>query len=411
MRKSAKTPAQDGTPDTNTPMNETDSMLSGLAEGINQQAAFDRFQDALSEGKIPEEADRRVVLGDVNPIPVEHRRAAEDMREKASVREADEMLDTLLGGMKVTLSEAERFIKPDWAYQDLIVEGHIIVVPSEPNGGKTTIFWSICPGLTAKGYTVWYINSDISSADVQPMIAQAEEHGINLVLPDMSGVDGMTEATKRLRQIATSNVNLKGKVFIVDTLKKVGTPNDKNDMAGFFKLCRRLTSMGATMVLLAHTLKYYGMDGLPQYEGVGDIKADCDDLVYLIPQRQVDGTVIVSTHIGKRRADYKPISFRINEDRSVDRLETYCDLRAEKAIQASFAKDKENVNLIHDLLSEERDGEMNQTDILKYTGLAKNAGILLLARYEDRQWTMTRKPAEKNQKIYSSLPIGERHPE
>ena len=392
-------------------MDEKDNTLSDLAEAVNQDAARDRMESAILEGRFPDEKDRQATLGNVTPISVEHREASQEMREAAAVRDADDLLDELFGDMKVSMDEAKRFIKPEWLYPDLFVEGHIVVIPAEPNGGKTTIVWSICPSLVAKGYSVWYINSDISSSDVQPMIAQSEDHGINLILPDMSGSDGMTEATRQLKKIAASKVSLKGKVFIVDTLKKAGTPNDKVEMAGFFKLCRRLTAMGATMILLAHTLKYYGEDGLPQYEGVGDIKADCDDLIYLIPQPQPDGTVIVSTHIGKSRAYFTPISFRINTDRSVDRLEEYYDLRAEKEVQAAFAKDRENVKLIHRLLEQEHDGQLNQSDILKETGLAKNAGILLLARYENRQWTMTRHKKEKNQKIYTSLPEDARYPQ
>ena len=325
-------------------------------------------------------------------------------------KEANDLLAFLLGDMKVDAEQAQKFVSPNWLEDGFLVEGHIIVIPAEPNGGKTTIMWSLCPGFIQKGYDVWYINSDISSADVEPMIREAENTGINLILPDMGDADGMQEAANRLSTLSRSDVDLSGKVFIVDTLKKIGAPNDKNQMASFFKLCRRLTAMGATCILLAHTLKYYGDDVLPKYEGVGDIKSDCDDLIFLIPQKQPDDSLIVSTHPDKRRADIQPMSFRINPDRLVIRLDTYHDLKAEKAIQAAFVRDSENVRLIHSLLKESDLGVMNQTEILKETGLPKNAGILLLARYENRQWSMRQNKDENNQKEYRSLELEERYP-
>ena len=108
-------------------MDEKDNTLSDLAEAVNQDAARDRMESAILEGRFPDEKDRQATLGNVTPISVEHREASQEMREAAAVRDADDLLDELFGDMKVSMDEAKRFIKPEWLYPDLFVEGHIVV--------------------------------------------------------------------------------------------------------------------------------------------------------------------------------------------------------------------------------------------------------------------------------------------
>jgi hypothetical protein len=57
----------------------------------------------------------------------------------------------------------------------------------------------------------------------------------------------------------------------------------KEDAKAFYALCRKLTTLGATVILLAHTNKYNDAEGFPVYEGTGDVVSDSDDVFYLIP--------------------------------------------------------------------------------------------------------------------------------
>jgi hypothetical protein len=50
---------------------------------------------------------------------------------------ADDLIEGLLGELRVSMDEASQFCDPEWIYENLIIKGHVIVIPAEPNGGKT----------------------------------------------------------------------------------------------------------------------------------------------------------------------------------------------------------------------------------------------------------------------------------
>jgi hypothetical protein len=72
-----------------------------------------------------------------------------------------------------------------------------------------------------------------------------------------------------------------------------------------------------TEICLGHCNKYDGQDGLPIYEGTGDLRNDFDELIYLIPIKNPDGSITVSTHIDKSRASLEELTFVIDSDRCV----------------------------------------------------------------------------------------------
>jgi len=316
-----------------------------------------------------------------------------------------DLLNKLLGGMKVSKEQAEKFCDPTWVYENLIIDGHCGVYAAEPNGGKTTTFWGLSRLFVQKGYRVIYINADVAATDAKSMVPQAEQWGIDLLLPEMGESQGMEFAVKQLRELALASADLTRHIFILDTMKKAASPNDKREMRAFLQLCRRLTSLGATVCLLAHTLKYYDNEGNPVFEGVGDVKADVDELIYLVPKKNPDGSMIVSTKPDKVRGAFQPISFVIGADRSVSQLGKHVNLKAEKKLEARFAQDFEDLTAIHDAL---KGGRLNVTQIKAETSLHGRTLAKMLKRYEGRQWAMER--GEKNAKFYRSLPPHKRTP-
>ena len=124
----------------------------------------------------------------------------------------------------------------------------------------------------------------------------------------------------------------------------------KSDVSKFMKLCRKMTLKGCSLVLLSHTNKYTDKDNHPIFEGVNDVKSDCDNLIYLIPEKQNDGTMIVSTSTnnGKTRFNIEKITFIIDKDLDVKLSEEYIDLF--KHDQHSYENDKEFIRLIRDVI-------------------------------------------------------------
>ncbi len=318
---------------------------------------------------------------------------------------ADDLIGKLLGGLTVSEADAEKFCDPDWVYENLIIEGHITVIAAQPNGGKTTLLWNLSPVMVQRGYQVTYINSDISGSDAKSLIPQSRDWGIELLLPDMGQALGMGYVVSALQEMAQAGVRFDKRVFIFDTLKKMTPPNDKGATRELFKTLRALSAQGMTLVLLAHTLKYPGDDGLPVFEGVGDIKSDADNLLYLIPADDPGGKII-STYPDKVRGQFERVSFRINADRTVTPLRAHIDLKARKAAEAAYESDREEIEEIHEAL---RQGALVQSDVVKAVSMGRNKALKLLRRYRGKQWREDTK--DNNSKWYQSLPPAQRHPE
>ena len=325
--------------------------------------------------------------------------------ESACSQSTDELIDELLGDMEISMADAEKFGSPNWIYENLIIEGHILVVAAQPNGGKTTIFWNLCPSFIERGYHVLYINDDVSAVDAKSMLSDAHRWGVRLLLPSMGTGEGMEGAIGRLEKLAKTGADLTRQIFIIDTLKKAVSPNQKDDVRGFMKLCRRMTSLGATIILLGHTLKRYNSNGLPEYEGVGDIRADADELIYLLPQRQRDGSLLVSTRPDKTRGSFKPISFLIKQDRSISHLPKYVDLRAVKMAEQQLKKDWEAVEEVHEIL---QGGAKNQSELIKLCNMGPKTTRRILKRYKGQQWSI--EVRAHNALYYHSLSLSERTP-
>ncbi len=86
---------------------------------------------------------------------------------------------------KVSVTEAEHYDNPTFLYNNLIIQGHVIVLVSPPNGGKTSIAMYLAKKLTEKKCYVNYVNADVGQSDAKSMVRYAEENNFTLMLPDM----------------------------------------------------------------------------------------------------------------------------------------------------------------------------------------------------------------------------------
>jgi hypothetical protein len=192
-----------------------------------------------------------------------------------------------------------------------------------PNGGKTTIFfYHICPGLAQKGLTVWYIDLDSPPSDHKRMKATADEHGFKLLNPDSQPGQSIEGLMVSLQEIADSDTDLSNWVFVVDTLKKIANLMDKSSVKAVYKLARKLTARGATVILLGHANKYRDREGNLVFEGTGDVRADSDELIFFERTTRQDGGLDVTTVVdpdkgAKVRGLFEQISFNISADREV----------------------------------------------------------------------------------------------
>jgi hypothetical protein len=343
--------------------------------------------------------------------------AISDSRSKASERVFDlSWTDDYI----LTQEQAEQFEDPCWAYENLVVQGHVHAYPAEPNGGKTTVFfYLIAPMLVQAGYEVYYVNADISGSDAKQMVRFAQEKGFKLLLPDVAG-KSMSQVVDRITGLTKTDLNFNKVVFIFDTLKKMTDVIQKRQSKELYSTLRQLSAKGMTICLLAHTNKHKDKDGNPMYEGTGDLRADVDNLIYMIPYKdEAVGVLTVSTKPDKRRAAFEPITFEIDQKRNVIQSDEYVNTAAKSGKKKQQYKDEPYIQAICEAIDAKF---TNQKDIIKYChdelGMPvrairrvldtygkkdlKRDGKRLPCQSDDVMWSVTK--GDKNAWIYETLP-------
>ncbi len=229
----------------------------------------------------------------------------------------------LLEAFAVSKEYAGRLGKEEFLIPNLLIKGHILVVVAQPGGGKTAFFFRhVAPLLSEKGCKVFYLDCDSPVSDHPQMLEIAERHGFRFLNPDANvgtSIDGLKNT---LQQIADGDSDLDGFVFILDTLKKFANLMQKDDVKNFFKLCRKLTARGATVVLLAHANKYRSAEGHLIPEGTGDVRNDSDDLIIFERVKNANDGIDVTTVVdpdrnAKTRGIFHPFSFHISPEREI----------------------------------------------------------------------------------------------
>ena len=170
-------------------------------------------------------------------------------------------------------------------FKNFIYEKHIVTIIGQPGSGKTSVLLNICGKMCENGYRVIYLHGDAvpDGLHIGHGVAKATDGMMMYCAPNMIQGMTMTEVRKFMVADVKAGVSLDKRVYVIDTLKQMADVLKKEDAKAFFALCRKLTTLGATVVLLGHTNKYGDADGFPIYEGTGDLLSDSDDVFYLIP--------------------------------------------------------------------------------------------------------------------------------
>ena len=274
--------------------------------------------------------------------------------------------DALAWTDSFVLSDAEidAIADPDWLIPNVVIQGHVVALVAEPNGGKTTIALHLAGEMAGQGHKVFYVNADTSGGDAKPMHKLASQNGFTLMLPDMiAGSGGMSDVVKHLQAMNQASCSYAGTVFIFDTLKKMTDVINKNLAKALYKLLRSLSTKGMTSILLAHTNKYNGEDGMPVYEGTGDLRSDIDELIYLIPEKNPDGSMVVTTEPDKKRGDFEKITFKIDKDRNVTLLDDVVDTAKLREYQEKIKRDQAYIDAVNEAIN---NGSTSQKQIIDY---------------------------------------------
>ena len=243
-----------------------------------------------------------------------------DFEEPAEIADPDELLSLF----EVRREYVENLGKEQFLYPNLIIRQHIVTIIGMSGSGKTTfVYYEVARLLAKMGLKVWYIDADSPASEHKRMKNFADTHGFRFLNPDVNVGTSVKKLLDMLKSLADKQSDLTDYVFFFDTLKKFADLMSKNSVKDFYVLARRLTKRGATIVLLGHANKYRDKSGNLIFEGVGDVKADGDDLIFLEAAPGVfdDGidvtTVVDITRGAKVRGIFEPFSFNISNSREI----------------------------------------------------------------------------------------------
>jgi archaellum biogenesis ATPase FlaH len=273
---------------------------------------------------------------------------------------------TQLYKLRTTDAMVKDIEEATFIYGSLLVKSHLTVVAAAPNSGKTTIFTYISGVLAAEGYEVIYVNVDASGPEIKTHHEHAQKYGYAVIAPDLHVGTSVLDATKALENLAVSGEDLSNVVLILDTLKKFVDVINKSNAKKFYGTLRSLTTKGATVIMLSHTNKYNDPDGKPIYEGTGDLRADVDELIYLVSgKKEQGGDLFVSATIDKAKSKATNMGFIIDGDsREVSLMGEFIDASEIAKDQKQLLKDRPTITGLVEII--EANGPMSLSELTRY---------------------------------------------
>lgn len=261
--------------------------------------------------------------------------------------------------------------KEVFLYLNLIIKNHILVIIAESGGGKTTfLFFYVAPRIAEQGYTVLYFDADSPPSDHPRMKKHADEHGFQHLIPDLNQGTSVAGLVADLEAMAGDQADLSGYVLIFDTLKKFIDLMSKQSAKDFFVLMRKLTKLGATIVLPGHANKHRDSNGNLVFEGVGDVRSDCDDMIIFEKEKKHDDSIDVTTICdpnkgAKVRGLFKPFSFNISPEREITFYDTPLQLIDFSQTGTPKATDEEILTVAEQYLKD-RGEPIIQSELVDY---------------------------------------------
>lgn len=272
-------------------------------------------------------------------------------------------------------------------FEGLAVEGQITLFYAWPNTGKTLIFFHLLIERIRQGLInpedIFYINADDNYRGLVNKGEIARQHGFEMISPTESG-QKPAEIIEMLKDLAKSPES-KGKIVVLDTVKKFVNLMSKGDQSKFYSDLRTIAMGEITIILAGHANKYADSDGNLIYEGTADTLNDID-CVYSINRlaSREDDEMTVEFKNEKNRGDVvKSMSFKYDNRQDIlwtDRLASVtllADTAAGNARRERLENDKKgkHESALYFVSALLKGGTLNQSEItLKHSEYVKQPG-------------------------------------
>lgn len=192
-------------------------------------------------------------------------------------------------------------------FGDFLLHGQLSMVYAQPGAGKTLTLIRLIQDAIEENRVdpddILYVNADDSGRGLAEKVRALEPLGIHMLAPGHKGFKA-SQIMDKLKE-AVEDGTARGRVLIIDTVKKSTNLMDKGRSSEFGQGCREFAMAGGTIVGLGHTAKNPNPDGSPRYQGTTDILEDFDAVYVAEPMRSTSGSAerIIRFTQQKARAD------------------------------------------------------------------------------------------------------------
>lgn len=389
-------------------------MIRSMAHGLGTKYGLSSSPSLPASEDMDRYAKKRLgQLDDAYSASVERQRQGKPVETLADVLpEHPPSLVTALLKHHLTYEDAADFKEDKCLYRRLLPESRVVALIGPPGAGKTTLMQHLCGKFVAE---VFYVHMDGSQSDMKHAARMADEGGYYLIAPDFKNCGTAKHIYNMLDRASRQEQDLSGKVFVIDTLKKLYEVNSKGDAKEIFGIFRRLSAKGATIILLGHTNKYRDRNGWWVYEGTADIRADSDCLLLLDRCHLDEETTIISVygeHQGwehaKHRFKFKPESFLMDmsDDRKIVRQPEWIDTHKMYVDENTELIETDAIATIHGFLGQQPDGATQKRIVeeAQSHGISRRKTRGLLKQFTGKFWDASR-GAANNAIIYKQIPV------
>lgn len=202
-------------------------------------------------------------------------------------------------------SMQERMLSDTYVIGKIAILGQVTVIYAPPNAGKTLITIALLietiKKKTIAGENVLYINADDNAKGLLQKLRLAEKYGFLMLAPGEMGYRLAQTEAHLVRMIEERTA--RGKVIVLDTVKKFTDIMDKKACSEFGKVIRAFVQSGGSVILLAHVNKHRDAEGNVVAAGTSDLIDDADCAYTVDVQSEREGQYLAIFENKKSRGD------------------------------------------------------------------------------------------------------------
>jgi len=322
-------------------------------------------------------------------------------------------------GINKLFADVENAPEAEALLDGFIMRGEMTTIYAEAGSGKTLLVLHLIKKAIEKGFKnpthFGYINKDDSGPGLVEKVKFADTLNVK-VIADAKGHNFRRDDFLIMLKKCIAKGEAEQTVFVVDTLKKLASINDKDSASRFYNAVRPFTLAGGTLVFLAHTNKYKN-DGKSVYAGTSDNIQDVDAAFSLdiISEGSAEHheRIVLLECVKSRMASVSKMMFGYNASENMkwtDRLNTVRrisdDEFAEIQDRSSRSRDLEIITSISETLR--MGGQMQKMKLAKSvcedTGCSRKEALAVLDNYtgsdpKKHEWNF--KIGPRGAKLYS----------